>query len=193
MNPWQIAYPDTRFAVLAIDAPWLFGDRLPNDSLTTARGASDNYRCMTVEELKAMPLPEMLPDATLFMWRVSAMVEEAYAVVRAWGFTQKAELVWLKRTKTGKRHFGMGRTVRMEHESCIIATRGRPQTLSKSVRSTFEAQVGCHSEKPEEFYAIVEQLRAGPYCELFARRLRAGWTCLGNEISAPTCENQVHL
>src|SRR5437667_9319644 len=44
--------------------------------------------------------------------------------------------------------------------------------LSKSIRSTFAAKVGRHSEKPEEFHWIVEQLCGGPYVELFARRQR---------------------
>jgi len=105
-----------------------------------------------------------------------------------WGFTPKTEIVWLKKTAHGNRWFGMGRTVRAEHETCIIATRGRPKVLNHSVRSTFvtdfaglSAQVGRHSEKPEEFYKIVETLFDGPYVELFARRQRPGWTCQGDE------------
>ena len=94
-----------------------------------------------------------------------------------WGFEPVSELVWLKRTKRGKRHFGMGRTVRMEHEICIIARAGEdPRRSSEAHRSTFEAQTPTgarghakHSAKPDEFYALVEQLAAGPYVELFAR------------------------
>lgn len=118
----------------------------------------------------------------LFLWRVAAMQEDALTVMRAWGFSQKTEMVWLKKTRTGKRWFGMGRIVRAEHESCLVGVRGRPRVLSHAVRSTFCAPVGRHSEKPETFYEIVEQLYDGPYVELFARRMRPGWTCLGNEI-----------
>jgi N6-adenosine-specific RNA methylase IME4 len=64
---------------------------------------------------------------------------------------------------------------------------------SNSIRSTFTteeewegdvfpAKVGAHSQKPELFYDLVEQLVDGPYCELFARRQRPGWTCLGDEM-----------
>jgi N6-adenosine-specific RNA methylase IME4 len=164
--------------VLVADPPWKFGDGLPGET----RGAVKNYKLMTVEDIKQFPLPELATDATLFLWKVAAMPEEALAVVRAWGFVPKTELVWLKRTSTGKRWFGMGRTVRGEHETCLIAHRGSPITLSHSIRSTFEAAVGTHSQKPEEFYHIVEQLRGGPYVELFARQVRAGWTCYGDEL-----------
>ena len=174
------------YRVLCADAPWKFNDSLPGEN----RGAELNYPCMSVGELCAFPLPPLAADCTLFFWRVAAMQQEALDVIRAWGFgAPKCEIVWLKKTVHGNRWFGMGRTVRAEHEICLVAQRGRPETLSHSVRSTFvtdfeglSAPVGRHSEKPEEFYRIVETLREGPYCELFARRQRPGWTCLGNQL-----------
>jgi hypothetical protein len=72
--------------------------------------------------------------------------------------------------------------VRASHETCIVAKRGRPLIKARNVRSVFEAPVGRHSEKPEGFYDLVESLADGPYLELFARRVRPGWTCLGNEL-----------
>ena len=88
----------------------------------------------------------------------------------------------MKQTRLGNRHFGMGRSVRLEHELCIIGKRGKPTRKAKNVRSTFEAPVGRHSEKPEAFYELVERFSDGPYCELFARRQRPGWTCFGDEL-----------
>ena len=54
--------------------------------------------------------------------------------------------------------------------------------LSRSVRTVFTAKAGRHSEKPEEFYQVVEELSPGPYLELFGRRQRQGWTVLGHEV-----------
>lgn len=166
------------YRVLCADPPWSFGDKLPGKS----RGAAKNYDVMSIDDICAFELPPLEPDAYLFMWRVSSQVEEAYRVCRAWGFVPKTEIVWLKRTATGKRWFGMGRHVRAEHETAIVAVRGRPQRLVANIRSTFEATAGQHSAKPEAFYGLVEALAPGPYAELFARRERAGWTCLGNEL-----------
>lgn len=166
---------------LVADPPWKFGDKLPGPS----RGAEKNYRCMTVAELEAFPSTwtfELAADAYLLLWRVASMQEEALAVVRAWGFVVKAELVWLKRTSTGKRWFGMGRHTRAEHETCLIATRGRARPLRRDVRSTFEGIVKGHSTKPDEFYALVESLFPGPRAELFARRRRDGWFQYGDEL-----------
>jgi len=170
------------FRVIAADPPWQMRDNLPGPS----RGAAKNYPTLSVAELCAFRLPPLASDCHLFLWRLSSMPQEALDVIKAWGFVPKSEIVWRKQTSTGKRHFGMGRQVRLEHETCIIATRGRPAVVAKNIRSTFDAPTGIHSEKPERFYTeIVEQLCAGPYIELFSRRLRPGWFAVGNEIGAP--------
>jgi len=44
------------------------------------------------------------------------------------------------------------------------------------------AQLSNHSRKPAEIQNRIERLCSGPFLELFARRQRPGWTCLGNEI-----------
>jgi N6-adenosine-specific RNA methylase IME4 len=166
--------------VLLADPAWRFNDRLPGPS----RGAAKNYEVMTVADICAFPLPSIATHAWLFLWRVSSQVEEAYQVVRAWGFTPKSEIVWEKVTVGGKPHFGMGRYVRASHETCIVAVRGRVQPADRAVRSRFTAPVRGHSEKPEAFYALVERLSPGPYVELFGRRRRPGWTVLGNQVPA---------
>jgi N6-adenosine-specific RNA methylase IME4 len=40
-----------------------------------------------------------------------------------------------------------------------------------------------HSEKPELFQDLIEQMSPGPYIELFARQTRLGWTSVGDEIN----------
>jgi N6-adenosine-specific RNA methylase IME4 len=82
--------------------------------------------------------------------------------------------------------FGMGRTFRMSHETCLVGRRGRPERLSGSERSVFFAPLGEHSQKPEEFFELVERLSPGPYLELFAAgHRRPGWTCLGDDHRSP--------
>lgn len=183
------------FKLVIADPAWLFDDKLPGET----RGASSNYGCMTTQDicrlantghgvLTIMDQP-VANDAVLLLWRVASQQQSALDVVRAWGFTVKTELVWLKKTTSGKRWFGMGRTLRAEHEVCLVATRGRPEVLNHSTRSTFvtdvdglSAPVRRHSEKPDEFFTIVESLFAGPRLELFARKQRPGWTCVGDEL-----------
>lgn len=174
--------------VVVADPPWLMGDKLPGPG----RGAAKHYKVMTAKQIAAMELPPVADDAILFLWRLSAMVDEAMMVARAWGFAPKAEIVWVKLSKSAaysemnalKLHFGMGRYVRAAHETCIIAVRGKGRELlrERNHRSVFFAPVGEHSEKPEVFFQRVERMYPGPYVELFARRRRAGWQQYGDEV-----------
>lgn len=167
-----------RSRVLCADPPWCFGDALG------ARGAEANYECLSVQDIMRFPLPPLYDDSLLFLWRVASMQTEAMKVADAWGFTIKAEMVWEKITNGDPpvQAFGLGRYVRNCHEVCLIGTRGRPVIRDHSVRSSFSAPVGRHSEKPDEFYRLAARLAAGPRAELFARRHRRGWQCHGNEL-----------
>ena len=165
------------FKTIVADPPWDFNDHLPGAS----RGSANNYNTLSVKQIQNFLLPLIAPDARLFLWRVAAMQEEALSVMRAWDFTPKTEIVWLKTTKYEKPWFGMGHTVRMSHEVCLIGQRGHPEVLSHSIRSIFSAPYTKHSGKPKAFFDLVESLSPGPYLELFAREQRLGWTCLGNE------------
>ena len=176
------------FRVLVADPPWAFGDHLPGPR----RGASKNYPCLGIDDLCNFPLPPLAVDAHLFLWRVASMQVEALHLTEAWGFTVKSEIVWLKQTSHGKQWFGMGRQVRMAHETCLIATRGKGAGVrDHSIRSTFGAPAGLHSEKPEAFFHLVERLVPGPWVELFARRPRAGWVVYGNEIEGGVVDGRV--
>jgi N6-adenosine-specific RNA methylase IME4 len=172
--------------LILADPPWKFADQLPGDN----RGAAKNYRCMSVAEITFYGASLRVPVADgclLLLWRLSALQEEALQVARGWGFVPKSEIVWDKVTKNGKPHFGMGHYVRASHESCLLCVRGKVHVDDRSVRSRFTAPVGKHSEKPDEIYAIAERLVAGgPWLELFARRRRAHWLQLGDELPRPS-------
>lgn len=171
---------------IAADCPWLFGDKLPG-----VRGAESHYPCMSTPDLMDLELPKFDADSILFQWCVASMLEDAIAVTNAWGFTIKSGLIWVK-TKSGVVEpadegdlaFGMGRSVRASHETCLIATRGKYTKLIKnhSTRSVFFAERLAHSEKPAKFYELVENMCEGPYVELFSRKQRPNWTCIGNEL-----------
>jgi len=192
------------YHVIVADPAWRFGDKLPGPK----RGAAKHYQTMSAKDIARMatvrgdvanmtnaqyaraPLDltmcgqdyRVARDAVLFLWRVAAMPSEALRVATEWDFTPKAELVWVKTAKNGRVRIGMGRTVRNAHEICIIATRGKPAVLRHDIPSVFFAPRTQHSEKPDVFYDIVRSLYPGPRLELFARRPRKGWTCVGNEI-----------
>lgn len=184
----KLRVKQTKFRVLVVDCPWQ-----ANDGLGT-RGAAANYEVQHLDQLKGYRLPPHEDDCVLFMWRLAIMQEEALAVTRSWGFNPtKGEMVWRKLTPTGKEHFGMGYIVRGAHESCIIATKGKPPVKHHSQRSLFSAPVPryeegplkgriIHSGKPDEFFRIVADMYDGPRASVFERRQRPGFVCFGDEM-----------
>lgn len=191
------------FQVITADPAWAFRDSMKNsfnEKSPVARSAASQYTTMSQVDIARLlknhePKIPIANDALLFLWRVSAMQREALDIVHAWGFVPKAEMVWVKQSRgiikapntliQDSLHFGMGHYTRAAHETCIIASRGKGASLihNRSTRSVFFAPVGRHSEKPEKFYDLVEELAPGPYVELFARRHRPGWTCYGDEVN----------
>ena len=82
--------------------------------------------------------------------------------------------------------FGMGRLFRQTHEICLVGTSGSEvyrQLENKSQRSVCFAENLRHSAKPDDLQESLEiMFPKARKLELFARRIRPGWTCLGNEI-----------
>lgn len=63
----------------------------------------------------------------------------------------------------------------------INAAKGESTATGRAAGRWFTWPRGRHSEKPEAFFDLVEQVSPGPYLELFARRQRLGWDTWGNE------------
>ena len=83
--------------------------------------------------------------------------------------------------------FGMGRLFRQTHEICLIGTSDNQiykSLANKSQRSVSFASNLKHSAKPEHLQESLETMFPGnnnAKLELFSRRQRKGWYCLGNE------------
>lgn len=90
-------------------------------------------------------------------------------------------------------NFNLGRIFRQTHEICLIGTRGKVSSLrkDKSQRSVFIGPaLPEHSEKPEEFQNRLDLLYPGlNKVELFARRDRPGYTCVGLECPSTMGED----
>jgi N6-adenosine-specific RNA methylase IME4 len=177
------------FPCVVTDPPWRFGDNLPGPG----RGAEKHYPCMDLPAIISYHanLP-IAADAWVFIWRVGAMQHEALQLCDALELRVISEIVWVKTVNAvvpgqpGKPRMGMGRSVRNCHEVALVTKRGKPERSSGGVPSVLFAPRGEHSAKPELFFDHIEELCPGPRLEVFARRQRAGWTCIGNEATTRT-------
>src|SRR5262249_39446529 len=114
---------------------------------------------------------------------------DGLAVMKAWGFTYKSNLIWHKiRKDGGSDGRGVGFYFRNVTELILFGVRGKnARTLAPARRQVnlLPTRKREHSRKPDEQYEIIEACSVGPYLELFARGMRGGWACWGNQADSP--------
>jgi N6-adenosine-specific RNA methylase IME4 len=181
------------YKVIYADPPWTFTTRSDKGK---DRSPEQHYDCMTLAEIKAMPVKELAAkDCVLLMWIIDTHVQMALDVMSAWGFTYKTKgFTWAKLnnqdpekpqdvTDPSAFFCGMGFWTRANPEDCLLGTIGSPKRNEggKGVRRLIVAERREHSRKPDELYGRIETLVPGPYVELFSRSSREGWDAMGNE------------
>jgi N6-adenosine-specific RNA methylase IME4 len=125
------------------------------------------------------------PNCVLFIWAIDPMLPQAFKVIESWGFTYKTvAFTWAKKNKKSEGFFtGLGYWTRANPEMCLLATRGKPKRISKSVRQLVVDSRREHSRKPDRIRDdIVELCGDVSRIELFARQKSNGWDSWGNEI-----------
>ena len=132
---------------------------------------------MKLEEICDVPVKEWVEDdAVLFLWVTSPMLMKSREVIDAWGFEYKTSFVW------DKIKHNMGHYNSVRHELLLVCTRG---SCTPDVKKLFDSvqsiERSKHSQKPAEFYDIIETLCThGRKLEIFARGKRAGWEVYGH-------------
>lgn len=174
--------PSGPFSVIACDPPWSDPFREDDPSHRMILG----YSTLPVDEICAIPVGDIAAkDCVLLLWitNVHLLQGSHLKVLQAWGFESKVIMTWVKTNG-----FGMGEWLRGQTEHVIVAARGKPARQPLTNESTvllFAPRTGQHSEKPDQFYAMVERLYPAPvdgYLEMFSRKQREGWVCWGDQV-----------
>jgi len=172
--------PNKKYNIIYADPAWSYQGKMMNSSVT------DHYDVMSINDICNLPVKNIADDnCILFMWVTLPKLNEFMKVVNAWGFEYKSTaFVWCKKNKISDSFFmGLGRWTRANPEICILATKGNPKRLSKSVRQLQTFKIQKHSQKPDEFKDLIIELVGDlPKIELFARQKTDGWDVWGNEV-----------
>jgi N6-adenosine-specific RNA methylase IME4 len=173
----KLGVPDS-FGVVVIDPPWDYSERggfvTDNYNADSNRGAVD-YPTMTISEIAKIQIPAA-DDCVLFLWTTHKFLEDSFSLIRGWGFDYKATIVW------DKMKMGIGRTIRLQCEFCLLATKGNPIILGGSERDIISEARREHSRKPEAFYSMVERMTVGSKIDYFSREYRLNWFSYGAEL-----------
>lgn len=170
-----------KFPTIVVDPPW---------PIKLIKGRPCPYPTLPLTELAALDIPGVCePEGYVFLWGVDQFLREAFDVMDAWRLVHRQTWVWAKPPTNGPGGF-CASTV----EYVFVAQRIGPRSNGRKRwrradaprpdTSWFAWPRGAHSQKPEEMQDLVEALGpvGQPRLELFARRSRPGWVCLGNEI-----------
>jgi N6-adenosine-specific RNA methylase IME4 len=174
----------SRFATILADPPWQFVNR--TGKIAPEHRRLSRYGTMNLKEIMEMPITDITkPTAHLYLWVPNALLPDGLAVMKAWGFTYKSNLVWHKvRKDGGSDGRGVGFYFRNVTELILFGVRGKnARTLQpgRSQVNLLATRKREHSRKPDEQYDIIEACSGGPFLELFARGARKGWSVWGNQ------------
>lgn len=175
-----------RFGTILIDPPWRFMNR--TGKVGPEHRRLHRYRTMSLEEIASLPVGRLAqPRSHLYLWCPNALLPEGLAVLRAWGFTYKTNLVWLKvRKDGGPDGRGVGFYFRNVTELLLFGVKGSLRTLApgRSQVNVLISRKEEHSRKPELVYDLIERCSPGPYLEMFARRRVPGWEQWGDQVDS---------
>lgn len=168
-----------KYKTILADPPWLFEKGYWDRSQSKP---DSHYPCMKTKDICDMvyDLRSFMDNPShLYLWTPSRhlMDGDAIEVCKAWGYEPMNIITWCKP------QISLGYYFRNSSEHLIFAIRGKGlQTKDRTQGTWFETDRLKHSQKPDDFYEIIEKMSFPPYLELFARRRRIGWTSLGFEI-----------
>jgi len=187
-----------RFASILADPPWQFTNK--SGKIAPEHRRLTRYGTMRLDAILALPVEQLAaPTAHLYLWCPNALLPEGLAVMQAWGFIYKSNIVWHKvRKDGGSDGRGVGFYFRNVTELLLFGVRGKnARTLAAGRRQVnlLATRKREHSRKPDEQYGLIEACSPEPYLELFARGAREGWTTWGNqagECYRPTWKTYAH-
>jgi N6-adenosine-specific RNA methylase IME4 len=173
-----------RFGTILADPPWQFQNKTGKVAPEHRRLA--RYATLSLQDIRDLPIGEVSANvAHLYLWVPNALLPDGLAVMQAWGFNYKSNIVWHKiRKDGGSDGRGVGFYFRNVTEMILFGVRGKnARTLQAGRRQVnyISSRKREHSRKPDEQHPIIEACSPGPYLELFARGARKGWTSWGNQ------------
>lgn len=179
-----------KYDVVVIDPPWPYPNR--NQGGKFGLGAIGHYNLMKTSDIVETfsLLPSVCSDnAVIFVWATHPKLKEfmlcADALYEHKFRYATCAFSWIKTNKDGSIFKGVGNYTASNSEPCYLLVRGKMPPQQKLVKSIITSPRMKHSQKPEEVQDLIELMYPPDrykYLEVFARRHRADWKCLGIEL-----------
>ncbi len=175
-----------KYRTIYADPPWQFANR--TGKMAPEHKRLNRYSTMKLEDIMRLPVGDVAADRShLYLWVPNALLPDGLAVMKAWGFEYKTNLIWEKVRKDGQPDGrGVGFYFRNTTEMLLFGIKGdKNRTLDpgRTQVNLIRTQKREHSRKPDEFVELIQACSPGPYLELFARGDRPGWDMWGNQAT----------
>tara|TARA_R110002012_G_scaffold70810_1_gene182155 strand:+ start:193 stop:756 length:564 start_codon:yes stop_codon:yes gene_type:complete len=175
--------PNKKYNIIYADPAWSFKSY---SQTNTMKNVNKHYKTMNIKDIKNLPVNKIADkNCILLLWVTYPNLIKGIETIKSWGFTYKTcGFSWIKKNKKADSLFwGLGYWTRANNEICLLATKGKPKRVSKSVHQVVYEPIREHSKKPDSIRnKIVELCGDLPRIELFARNKIEGWDCWGNEV-----------
>jgi N6-adenosine-specific RNA methylase IME4 len=163
-----------RFSTILADPPWQFINR--TGKMAPEHRRLTRYTPMTLGEISSLPVAKIAaPTAHLYLWVPNALLPEGLAVMQAWGFSYKSNIVWHKiRKDGGPDGRGVGFYFRNVTKLVLFGVRGKnartlqPGRTQVNFMATRKRE---HSRKPDEQYDLIESRMRRPRIDSSAYQL----------------------
>lgn len=168
-----IPYPIDKYDVVVMDPPWPMKKILRE--VSPLQNEFD-YPTMSIEEIRAFPIPDILADNShFFLWTTQKYLPAGIQLLEDWGLDYILTMVWHK--PGGFQPFGLPQ---YNCEFVLYTHQGNPKFVdTKKFPTCFCAPRGKHSEKPGEFYDMISRVCTGSKIDIFARKKREEWITWG--------------
>lgn len=151
----EIPLPKKLYDVIVIDPPWEMQKILRN---VAPNQKEFDYPTMTIDEIKAFPVKDLMADnCHIFLWTTQKYLPYAFDILKEWGLIYVLTMVWHK--SGGFQPFGLPQ---YNCEFVLYAHKGNPKFIdTKAFNCCFNGDRGKHSEKPDEFYQLLDRICDG--------------------------------
>ena len=166
-----------KYQIIVVDPPWKIQKirkRVRPNQINM------DYPMMSLDEIKALPVGNIAADSCmLFLWTIDKYLYDTKPILEAWGFKYHLTMAWDK--TNGLAMYGFNR----QTEFVLVGFKGKQEAYPKraTIRTSFTAKSRRHSQKPDEFYSMLDLLE-GDRIDLFARERRLCWDVWGNEVES---------
>ena len=155
-----------KYRTVYVDPPW---------SLRSLQGQVSTVG-VAEKDLMGLPMGNLAHQdgCHFWIWAPWAAIRKGtiHRLLETWKLRWVGEFVW---------NNGASRTtewLREESEVLILAVRGRIRLMHNGFQQILSFKRIENRRRPDDFYAIIEELGTGPRAEIFGTVPRPGWECL---------------